>query len=72
MEVACSLTAIASDEFTYRLYNQDEGYGGHEEAESDVAGGLDARFAAGEAAWVDAVYCAVTEEEGEITMIAIR
>ena len=57
---------VAGFEFDEGEYDDDEGDGGHEEAEDDVAGGFDAGFARGEAARVDMADGAVADDEGDI------
>jgi hypothetical protein len=49
-----------------RLDNDDDGNRDHEEAEEDIASRLDAGFAGGELAGVDALYGATAENQGQI------
>ena len=53
-------------EFEEGKHDDDEGDGGHEEAEDDVAGCFDAGFARGEAAGVDVADGAVADHEGYV------
>lgn len=57
---------VAGFEFDEGEGDDDEGDGGHEEAEDDVAGGFDAGFAGGEAAGVDVADGAVADDEGDV------
>jgi hypothetical protein len=45
MEVPCAVRRIVSHKFADRFHYEDEGDGGHEEAEGNVAGCFDTRFA---------------------------
>ena len=53
-------------EFEEGEHDDDEGDGGHEEAEDDVAGCFDAGFAGGEAPRVDVADGAVADHEGDV------
>lgn len=57
---------VAFGEFHGREDDEDEGDGGHEEAEDDVAGRFDAGFARGETAGIDFPDGAVAGDEGEV------
>ena len=57
---------VAFCEFHCGKDDEDEGDGGHEEAEDDVACCFNAGFAGGEAAGVDFFYGAVADDEGDV------
>ena len=56
----------ADREFANGEGDEDEGDGGHEEAENDVAGGFDAGFPGGECATIDSLDGFIGKEEGQI------
>ena len=59
-------SGLASHEVAEGEGDEDEGDGGHEEAEDDVAGGFDAGLAGGEPARVDFRDRLVAEQEGQV------
>lgn len=63
---AAARGGVAFGEFHGGEDDEDEGDGGHEEAEDDVAGGFDAGLAGGETAGVDSLDRAVAGDEGEV------
>lgn len=59
---------FARSQIPCRDHNEDEGDGRHEEAESDITGRFNARFAGWEAARVDAIDGAVAQDECEVAV----
>lgn len=66
MEVSSQLAAVAFCQLASRHDDQDQRDCSHEEAESNIAGGLNARFAGGKAPRIDVVHRPVAEDQGQV------
>ena len=66
MEVSSQLAAISLRQLASRHDDQDQRDRGHEEAEGDVSGSLNACFARREAPRIDMVYCTVAEDQRQV------
>lgn len=68
MEVGGLVSAIVSPELSGGEGYEDPGHCCHEKAEGNIAGGLDAGFAAWEATWVNALDRPVAKNESEVAV----